>query len=551
MESRANYAAIGAFVLAMLAVGIGMLAWLANAGKSSDQAPVRVVFAGSVTGLSVGSSVLFNGIKIGEVQDLSLDPKDPRTVVGVIRVDRAIPLKTDTRAILSYQGLTGAANLQLEGGSRNAPLLFDSVEGRIPTIQAEISPFQDILESARNVLNRADNAMGAIDDFISENGPAFNHMVNNAEKFTAALADNSDGIGQALASVSEAATSIHDIAVNLKGSTQRAEELLNAVDPAKVAEIVDQLKQSSEKLNAVLDRANTVAGGIDPKAVNDVMANISDAAKTLDTTVAKAHDVLAALDPKDVDGLVASLTETAQSIKDTAKRASDLMAAVDQSKVQSIMGSVDTATKNIADVSSTLGGVVDRTREAVASIGEVVGAVDPTKVRSTVDDVSAFAGSLKDYTPRIDAILADVKTASASLADLGNTIKAHQGDVDVTITNAKHLVEQLNGIAERTDGVVAKVDKYVDGDGQGLVKEATEAAKSIREIADTLNAKIGPITDNVARFSGRGLDSVTQLSEEGRQALARLERVLASVEQNPQQFIFGGDSVPEYGGRRK
>ena len=75
MESRANYAAIGAFVLLMLALGLAFLGWLANFGQNDRQANVRVVFAGAVTGLSTGSAVLFNGIKVGEVSDLSLDVK--------------------------------------------------------------------------------------------------------------------------------------------------------------------------------------------------------------------------------------------------------------------------------------------------------------------------------------------------------------------------------------------------------------------------------------------------------------------------------------------
>ena len=98
--------------------------------------------------------------------------------------------------------------------------------------------------------------------------------------------------------------------------------------------------------------------------------------------------------------------------------------------------------------------------------------------------------------------------------------------------------------------MLQKIDGYVTGDGQGLVAEATAAAKSIREVADKLNSQIGPITDNVSKFSSRGLESVVALADQGRQALARLDRVLQGVEKNPQQFIFGGPGVPVYSPRR-
>lgn len=550
MESRANYAVIGAFVLIMLTVALAFLGWLGNAGESQRQAEVRVVFSGAVTGLSTGSAVLFNGIKIGEVRELRLDEKDPRTVIAIIRVNRDVPLKTDTRAMLSYQGLTGAATLQLEGGSRNAPGVFDVAPDGMPTMLGEISPFQDILESARNVLTRADSAMAAIDDFVTENGPAFNRTVNNVEKFSAALADNSDNISKAMVSISSAAEAIGDISRDLKGAAAQVTRILNAVDPARVTEITERLTASSERLTAVLERAKVIADGIDPEAVNGVVNNIADAARTLDETVAQAKAILTAVDPQEVDRLVASITATSDELRATAARADELLAAVDTEKVQSVVSAVDTASQNIAAASGSLGMVVDDARQTLGAARDVVEAVDPAKVRATVTDVSDFAAMLKGYKPQLDAIMADVNRASASLANLGNTIDARTPDVDRIVRDTRTLAEQLNGIAARADGVLQKVDGYVTGDGQGLVAEATAAAKSIREVADKLNAQVGPITANVSKFSGRGLDSVVALAEQGRQALARLDRVLQGVEKNPQQFIFGGQGVPQYAPRR-
>jgi phospholipid/cholesterol/gamma-HCH transport system substrate-binding protein len=421
----------------------------------------------------------------------------------------------------------------------------------MPTVQAEISPFQDILESARNVLTRADNAMVAIDDFIAENGPAFNRTVNNVEKFSKALADNSDALGGTLASISDAAGAAKEIASSLKGASTRAEELLNAVNPSDVSSMVQRLVSSSERLDKILANAEAVSSGIDPKVVNDMMTNIADAAKALDTTVGRAQDVLSSFDPKDVDTLVKSLTGASENIRLAGQRASDLMAAIDQDKVKSILGSVDAATRNLADASTRFSDVTDKAQSVLGGVNDVVTAVDPAKVRSTVDDVSGFASSLKSYRPQIDAILADVHDASSSLSRLGQTVDGRRADIDTMIGDTRTLVEQLNGIATRTDGVIAKVDRYVDGDGQGLIKEATDAAKSIRETADQLKARIDPITANVAKFSGRGLDSLVAMADQGRQALERLDRVLAGVEQNPQQFIFGGAGVPEYSSRRK
>ena len=67
-------------------------------------------FVGSVSGLRTGSAVLFNGIRVGRVSGLGLDAHDLHKVVAAISVERAVPVRADTKVALAYQGLTGLAS---------------------------------------------------------------------------------------------------------------------------------------------------------------------------------------------------------------------------------------------------------------------------------------------------------------------------------------------------------------------------------------------------------------------------------------------------------
>ena len=67
MEIRARYALIGLFMLAVILASFGFVYWLENKGGFTQNAVYEVRFEGSVSGLLVGSSVLFNGIRVGEV----------------------------------------------------------------------------------------------------------------------------------------------------------------------------------------------------------------------------------------------------------------------------------------------------------------------------------------------------------------------------------------------------------------------------------------------------------------------------------------------------
>src|SRR5579863_3142745 len=136
METRANYVMTGAFTLAVVAGVFIFIFWFHNAGSGGERASYRVVFSGSVSGLRTGGSVLFNGIRVGEVSGLALNTQDPRKVTATISIDHAVPVRADTRVALAFQGLTGLAQVSLTGGAADAPALVAD-RGALPTLYAD------------------------------------------------------------------------------------------------------------------------------------------------------------------------------------------------------------------------------------------------------------------------------------------------------------------------------------------------------------------------------------------------------------------------------
>src|SRR5919205_373660 len=142
METRANYVVIGLFTLAVIAGGFGFVYWFSRAGDGGERATYRVVFDGAVSGLRTGGWVLFNGIKVGEVSDLKLNPQNPRQVVATVIIDKAVPVRADTRVGLDFQGLTGIASISVKGGAPDAAPLIGS-NGQPPTLMADATATQD------------------------------------------------------------------------------------------------------------------------------------------------------------------------------------------------------------------------------------------------------------------------------------------------------------------------------------------------------------------------------------------------------------------------
>ena len=152
METRANYVLVGLFTLAVILGGFGFVYWFNAIGGSADRTTYRIVFEGSVSGLRTGASVLFNGIRVGEVTELKLDPAKPRDVVAMVSIEKAIAVRADTFVSLEFQGVTGTASIALRGGSQDAPL----PPGTPPTLTVDTAGAQDVTQAAREAMRRID-----------------------------------------------------------------------------------------------------------------------------------------------------------------------------------------------------------------------------------------------------------------------------------------------------------------------------------------------------------------------------------------------------------
>jgi len=188
METKANHVLIGLFTLAVLLGAFGFVYWFDTIGGTGDRATYRIVFEGSVSGLRTGGAVLFNGIRVGEVTALKLDPAAPRAVVALVAVEKSVAVRADTAVSLDYQGVTGTAAIALRGGSQDAP----PPPGSPPTLTADAGVAQDVTQAARDAMRR-------IDALVSDNEAVLKAALKNIELFSQTLAANSERIDRILA----------------------------------------------------------------------------------------------------------------------------------------------------------------------------------------------------------------------------------------------------------------------------------------------------------------------------------------------------------------
>src|ERR1700749_1889210 len=123
METKANYVAVGAFVLACVIGLVVSVLWIAGAQYSQEYAYYQTYFQGPVTGLGKGTVTRYNGIDVGRIADLEFDPTDPQKVVVTLEVRPGLNIREDSEASIESQGLTGGSYVELSGGTAKSPLL--------------------------------------------------------------------------------------------------------------------------------------------------------------------------------------------------------------------------------------------------------------------------------------------------------------------------------------------------------------------------------------------------------------------------------------------
>ncbi|KCZ92876.1 MlaD family protein [Hyphomonas johnsonii] len=274
METRANYALIGAFVLLAVVAIAGFVMWLGQSQFRQDFKTYDIVFDGPVS-LEEGSQVRYIGIKVGEVSTVRIDRADPSKVRARIRIDRETPVRTDSTASIQLAGITGITFVQITAGT-GQPLEARPGEP-VPVIRAERTQLDQLFSGGAEVLGNANRAIERVNLLLTdENIAYFTTTLRNVETVSGKLARDDGLIDQASITLAN----VSDASVRLAAASSSFEHFSNSAD-ARIAEFAEQINglvgdvrgvtQSAHETIAQSTRAATAAADAIEGPATDVM----------------------------------------------------------------------------------------------------------------------------------------------------------------------------------------------------------------------------------------------------------------------------------------
>jgi phospholipid/cholesterol/gamma-HCH transport system substrate-binding protein len=258
METRASHLLIGTFVLGMVAAAFGFIMWLAKVEIDREFDHYNIVFEGSVSGLSPAGQVRYNGVPVGVVQTIAIDPDNPGQVIVGVEVASSTPVKEDSVAVLEMQGITGVSYVQLSGGSPESPALMRKSGQDRAVILSKPSQIDQLFSGAPELINRFIKLVGeATKVFDEDNRKAISEILASAQEITGTVSGRSDELDGILRDFAKTSG-------ELQGAVTSANQLLQALDE-DAGRLTDSAEVSLAMLRGTLSSLdNTMETSVQP-----------------------------------------------------------------------------------------------------------------------------------------------------------------------------------------------------------------------------------------------------------------------------------------------
>jgi phospholipid/cholesterol/gamma-HCH transport system substrate-binding protein len=260
MEREANYVAVGAFIVLMVAMAVIFVLWYTNAKDRREYDLYEIYFAGSVSGLDRGSPVRYLGVDVGRVRRLSIDPTDASRVAVTAEIDESAPISSATRASLGLQGVTGLLFINLKEApdvDRAQPLKQGA---RYPVIQSVASDFDVFVESLPQLMIRANALLERVSRVLSdENLADLADTISSLHAATATLPQTTANIAKLVDQMNATVLEIHGAAQSLRGIGEDARPEVRAA-LERLATTANNLAEASSRVDSFTRRSEGQLG---------------------------------------------------------------------------------------------------------------------------------------------------------------------------------------------------------------------------------------------------------------------------------------------------
>ncbi len=250
MDRDANYVAVGAFVILVIAMAVSFVFWYTDQQDRRTYQRYEIYFPGSVSGLTAGSPVRYLGVDVGRVVRIGLDPQQRKTVQVIADIDSTAPIDDRTRASLSLQGVTGLLFIDLEQDPKAETTGALAQGQRYPMIRSRRSDFDVLLSNLPALTTHLVELANHFNEIFSdENVRGLKATLDNVRVASGELPDTLHAAQQLLVEVRHTTQEVQGTVAQLHGLIAEGSPDLTAA-LANIRRISDNLAKTTTRLNS-------------------------------------------------------------------------------------------------------------------------------------------------------------------------------------------------------------------------------------------------------------------------------------------------------------
>jgi len=248
VRRKTNYVLMGLFVLALTLTFIGLVLWLSAGGSGATYREYLVYMQESVSGLSKDSVVKYQGVDVGRVREIGLDPARAGEVRLVLQIEHGTPVRENTVATLETQGLTGLAFINLTGGSSDSPLLEPREDETRPVIESRRSTWGRLDRAVEELVANLTEVSQLLKGVLSQqNQLSLTRTLTQIDRLSAALAGRSKKLVTTLDDLAVTAANTREASIGLPDLVARLDQTAAALEG-----MADEVRETGSSIGQVV-----------------------------------------------------------------------------------------------------------------------------------------------------------------------------------------------------------------------------------------------------------------------------------------------------------
>ena len=256
MNNKVNYTAVGFSVLVSLLLMFSFTYWLLKPTVETNIQKYYIYFNESILGLNIDAPVKYRGISVGKVSSFRINPQNSEQVEVLITILKDTPIKVDTVAKLTAQGITGLSYINLSMGKHNSKKISIVDNNKYPIIQSAPSFFEDVEQSIGGVSSQLTTTLGKTEELLND---------ENQKQVTLLLTRSANFM-------------------------DKMEKVLDSKNQEQIAVLLDKSVKIATKIDTLLDKKTIKTLQNSSSNIESLTSNIDKIVPNIDTLVVSSKE---------------------------------------------------------------------------------------------------------------------------------------------------------------------------------------------------------------------------------------------------------------------